>query len=129
MDWSFASDVQSRLELFECEVIVYEKKSHEVSSRNLRLGMVLNGLDRSSLKAHLLLNIGRYASWAEFKQEIVNYRRAVSTVTMGGAAVADGNWCVWRCQQGQEGHNVQELRGKRAHREGVSPERRRRSQA
>jgi len=80
MNWSFAGDVQSRIELFEREVTLYEKKSSEIVSKNLRIGMVLNGLDKGSLKDHLLLNTSRYNTWAEFKNEVIQYRRAVATV-------------------------------------------------
>jgi len=80
MNWSFSGDVQSRIELFEREVLLYEKKSSEHISRNLRIGMVLNGLEKGALKDHLLLNTSRYNTWAEFKAEVIQYRRAVATI-------------------------------------------------
>eukprot|EP00974_Lingulodinium_polyedra_P118413 11167054-Lingulodinium_polyedra.AAC.1 len=39
MNWSFAGDIQSRLELFEREVLRYEARSGEALSLQLRVGM------------------------------------------------------------------------------------------
>ena len=59
-------------------------------SLNLRVGMVLNGLDKGPLKDHLLLNSAKYLTWQEFKSEIVNYQRATQAVAdNGGVAPMD----------------------------------------
>ena len=60
MNWSFAGDNQSRMELFDRELQRYETRARESVSLNLRVGMVLNGLDRGSLKDPLLLNSAKY---------------------------------------------------------------------
>ena len=84
MNWSFAGDIQSRMELFDRELQRYGTRVHEAVSLNLRVGMVLNGLDRGPLKDHLLLNTAKYLTWQEFKSEIVNYRRATQAVADSG---------------------------------------------
>ena len=90
MNWSFAGDIQSRMELFDRELQRYETRAREAVSLNLRVGMVLNGLDRGHLKDHLLLNSAKYLTWQEFKSEIVNYWRATQAVAdSGGAAPMD----------------------------------------
>lgn len=81
MNWGFGGDIQSRLELFERELLRYEARAGESVSLNQRVGMVLNGLDKGTLKDHLLLNSMRYGSWQEFKSEIINYRRATASLT------------------------------------------------
>ena len=87
MNWSFAGDIQSRMELFDRELQRYETRAREAVSLNLRVGMVLNGLDKGPLKDHLLLNSAKYLTWQEFKSEIVNYRRATQTVVDNGGVV------------------------------------------
>ena len=87
MNWSFAGDIQSRMELFDRELQRYETRAREAVSLNLRVGMVLNGLDKGPLKDHLLLNSAKYLTWQEFKSEIVNYRRATQAVADSGGAV------------------------------------------
>ena len=90
MNWSFAGDIQSRMELFDREMQRYETRARESVSLNLRVGMVLNGLDRGPLKDHLLLNSAKYLTWQEFKSEIVNYRRATQAIAdSGGVASMD----------------------------------------
>ena len=84
MNWSFAGDIQSRMELFDRELQRYETRARESVSLNLRVGMVLNGLDRGPLKDHLLLNSAKYLTWQEFKSEIVNYRRATQAIADSG---------------------------------------------
>ena len=59
MNWSFAGDIQSRI-LFDRELQRHETRARESVSLNLRVGMVLNGLDRGPLKDHLLLNSAKY---------------------------------------------------------------------
>ena len=90
MNWSFAGDIQSRMELFDRELQRYETRVREAVSLNLRVGMVLNGLDKGTLKDHFLLNSAKYLTWQEFKNEIVNYRRATQAVAdNGGVAPMD----------------------------------------
>ena len=90
MNWSFAGDIQSRMELFDRELQRYETRARESVSLNLRVGMVLNGLDRGPPQRSLVVNSGKYLTWQEFKSEIVNYRRATQAVAdSGGAAPMD----------------------------------------
>ena len=78
------------MELFDRELQRYETRARESVSLNLRVGMVLNGLDRGPLKDHLLLNSAKYLTWQEFKSEIVNYRRATQAIAdSGGVAPMD----------------------------------------
>ena len=70
MNWSFAGDIQSRMELFDRELQRCETRARESMSLNLRVGMVLNGLDRGT--------------WQEFKSEIVNHQRATQSVADSG---------------------------------------------
>ena len=111
MNWSFAGDIQSRMELFDRELQRYETRARESVSLNLRVGMVLNGLDRGPLKDHLLLNSAKYLTWQEFKSEIVNYLRATQAVAdSGGAAPMDVEW-AGKGTQDQTCHNC----GRRGH--------------
>ena len=88
MNWSFAGDIQRRMELFDRELQRYETRAREAVSLNLRVGMVLNGLDKGHLKDHLLLNSAKYLTWHEFKSEIVNYRRATQAVADSGGVAS-----------------------------------------
>ena len=56
MNWSFAGDIHSRMELFDRELQRYETRAREAVSLNLHVGLVLNGLDKGPLRDHLLLN-------------------------------------------------------------------------
>ena len=56
MNWSFSGNIQALIELFERELIRYEKHASETSILNQRTGMVLNRLDSGPLTDHLLLN-------------------------------------------------------------------------
>ena len=94
LNWSLAGDIQSRMELFDRELQRYETRAREAVSLNLRVGMVLNGLDKGPLKDHLLLNSAKYLTWQEFKSEIVNYRRATQAVADSGGVAPHGCWSI-----------------------------------
>ena len=82
------------MELFDRELQRYETRARESVSLNLRVGMVLNGLDRGPLKDHLLLNSAKYLTWQEFKSEIVNYRRATQAIADSGGVYPHGCWSI-----------------------------------
>eukprot|EP00974_Lingulodinium_polyedra_P132596 11222385-Lingulodinium_polyedra.AAC.1 len=65
--------------MFEQELQDYEEKSGEKLSLQLRVGMVLNGLDEDALRDYVLQNGRKYAKLDEFKTEIVARRRVART--------------------------------------------------
>jgi len=76
MRFSFAGDIQARLELFERSILAWEQKAGETLSANIRIGILLNCLDEgSALREHLILNSSRFTTWQEVKDEVVNIRR------------------------------------------------------
>ena len=76
LNWSLGGDVSARMELFEREVLAYQRKADEELSDTIRIGIVLRQLDESGLRQHLLLNSARMEDWATFKAEIINIRLA-----------------------------------------------------
>ena len=66
MRFSFTGDIQSRMELFERQIGIWEKKAGERLSDQVRIGMVLNSLeDNTTLKDHLVMNSSRFTTWLE----------------------------------------------------------------
>ena len=81
-------------EFFDRELKRYETRARESVSLNLRVGMVLNGLDKGPLENHLLLISAKYLTWQEFISEIVNYRRATKAIADSGG-VAPMDWGIY----------------------------------
>jgi hypothetical protein len=81
LNFDFSGDVLARIEAFERELALYERASGEVVSDGIRVGVVLQRLDESALRQHLLLNSERLAKWADFRAEVVNIRRAQQIVS------------------------------------------------
>jgi hypothetical protein len=77
--WSFSGDIQARLELFERELIRWERKASEKISDQIRIGIVLNSLEEGSLRDHLVMNSSRLETWSAFKEEVTNIKRAQSS--------------------------------------------------
>ena len=79
LNWSFSGDVQARMELFEREILNYQKRSGEEVSHAMRVGIVLRQLEEGPPKQHLLMNQTRLNTWVVFKQEVIDIRRAQAT--------------------------------------------------
>ena len=76
LSFDFSGDVIARVEAFEREVAQYERTSGEDVSDGIRVGVVLQRLEDSPLKQHLLMNSERLARWTDFRSELVCVRRA-----------------------------------------------------
>ena len=80
LNFDFSGDMIAKVEAFERELAQYERTSGEEVSDGIRVGVVLQRLEESSLKQHLLLNAERLSSWADFRSELINVRRAQQIV-------------------------------------------------
>ena len=75
----------SRLETFERDIRAYEKNSGEGLTGSIRIGIVLRNMEDGPLKTHLLFHSERLRRWEDFREELVNIRRA--QVTSGATVV------------------------------------------
>ena len=85
--WNFAGDVLSRLEAFEREVALYTTNTGGTVSDKQCIGLVLNQLDDSALKDHLLMNAASLKDWPLFREELVDIlcvRNAPQPMDVGG---------------------------------------------
>ena len=90
LNFDFSGDVIAKLEAFDREVLQYEQACGEAVSNSIKIGIVLQRLDESSLKQHLLLNAERLAKWPDFRMEVVNIRRAQQVVSGTAQAMEVG---------------------------------------
>ena len=49
---------------------MYEQQSGETVTDNLKIGCVVSGLEKSSLKEHLMVAGAKAQTWAEFMKEV-----------------------------------------------------------
>ena len=113
LSWSFDGDLQGRLELFERHLARFENDSKEKMSDPIKIGIVLRQLTEGPLKQHLLMQSERLQLWPDFRDEIVNIRRAQASLHMpmdigalnkggkGGKGATSSTVC-WTC--GKTGH-------------------------
>ncbi|CAK0847058.1 unnamed protein product [Prorocentrum cordatum] len=80
LNFTFAGDVEDRLELFERDLLRYEQRSGEAISASMRIGIVLRQLEEGPLRQHFLLNATRLAGWEDFRREVTDIRRAQSAI-------------------------------------------------
>ena len=80
MSFDFSGDTIARLEAFERELMTYERASAEVVTDGIRIGVVLQRMEESALKQHLLLNSERLVRWVDFRAELVSVRNAQQVV-------------------------------------------------
>ena len=93
LGWDFSGDMLARVEAFEREVSIYEQSSKEKLTDAIRIGVVFRQLPESQLKQHMILNAERLKTWAEFREEMLNVRRAQAAVAAGsGTAPMDLSW-------------------------------------
>ena len=78
------------LEGFDHKVSVYERESKKVIDDDVKIGTVIRGIDKGSLKEHLLLHSERVESYDEFREEIDTIARAQSAATSAGAPMDIG---------------------------------------
>jgi len=81
LSFDFSGDLIARVEAFERELATYERASNEIVSDGIRVGVVLQRLEDSPIKQHLLMNSERLAKWADFRAELLNVRRAQQVVS------------------------------------------------
>ena len=120
LSWSFDGDLQGRLELFERHLARFENDSKEKMSDPIKIGIVLRQLTEGPLKQHLLMQSERLQLWPDFRDEIVNIRRAQASLHMpmdigalnkggkGGKGASPSTVC-WTC--GKTGHRASDCRG------------------
>ena len=65
-----------KLEDFDMKVGEYEKEAKEALSDNIRIGVVIKGMEKGSLKEHLLLHSERCTTYATFRTEVDTIARA-----------------------------------------------------
>jgi hypothetical protein len=88
MNWDFggADAIMDKLHLFEKALRLYETKTSEIVSDNMRIGIVINQLAKNrdhatkALVEHLVFNADRLATWELVKAEIVNIQHTRSGV-------------------------------------------------
>jgi hypothetical protein len=90
LNFDFSGDVIAKLEAFDREVLSYEQACGEAVSNSIKIGIVLQRLDESALKQHLLLNAERLAKWPDFRMEVVNIRRAQQVVSNAAQSMEVG---------------------------------------
>jgi hypothetical protein len=90
LGWSFAGDVVARLEAFEREVTQWKAVSQETISDGILIGVVMRNLEDGSLKQHLIMNAERLKTWSDFREELVNVRRAQAAAMSGGTPMDIG---------------------------------------
>ena len=82
------------MEAFERALKVYQDKSREVVSDNIRVGIVLNQLAKSTdaynklLAEHLVLNASRLDTWTKFRDEIIDISRSRIAASGGFTGLA-----------------------------------------
>ncbi len=81
LNFDFSGDVIVRLEAFERELSLYEQACGEAVSNCIKISDVLQRLEESTLKQHLLLNSQRLAKWEDFRAEVISIRRAQQVVS------------------------------------------------
>ena len=120
LSWSFDGDLQGRLELFERHLARFENDSKEKMSDPIKIGIVLRQLTEGPLKQHLLMQSERLQLWPDFRDEIVNIRRAQASLHMpmdigarnkggkGGRGATSSAVCWTR---GKTGHRASDCRG------------------
>ena len=74
LSFDFSGDTIARLEAFERELMTYERANAEVVTDGIRIGVVLQRMEESALKQHLLLNSERLVRWVDFRAELVSVR-------------------------------------------------------
>jgi len=79
LSWDFSGDSLIKLESFERALSLYEASSSETVSSTMRSGIVMMRLPDGPLKQHLVMNAARLVDWVDFREEIVNIRRAQLT--------------------------------------------------
>jgi hypothetical protein len=90
LGWSFAGDVVARLEAFEREVTQWKAVSQETISDGILIGVVMRNLEDGNLKQHLIMNAERLKTWTDFREELVNVRRAQAAAAGGGVPMDVG---------------------------------------
>ncbi|CAK0818994.1 unnamed protein product [Prorocentrum cordatum] len=86
LNWDFSGELLTRMEAFEREVSLFEGQTGEQLSNAIKIGIVLQGLLDSPLKQRMILNAERLEQWVQFREEIVNVRRAQAAA----AAISGG---------------------------------------
>ena len=88
MNWDFSGSEQllDKLTLFDKALRIYETKTREIVSDNMRIGIVINQLAKQrdsqtkSLVEHLVFNADRLSTWEAVKAEILNIQQTRSGV-------------------------------------------------
>ena len=71
-------DLLDSLERFEACVAEYEKESGKVVDDDIKIGVVIRGIEKGSLREHLLLHSERTDTFAAFRAELDTIARAQS---------------------------------------------------
>jgi hypothetical protein len=71
-------DLLDSLERFESAVAEYEKEAGKVVDDDIKIGVVIRGIDKGSLREHLLLHSERAATFSAFRAELDTIARAQS---------------------------------------------------
>ena len=119
LSWSFDGDLQGRLEFFERHLARFDNDPKEKMSDSIKIGIVLRQLTEGPLKQHLLTQSERLQPWPDFRDEIVNIRRAQASLRVpmdigapnkggkGGKGAISSTVC-WTC--GKTGHRASDCR-------------------
>jgi hypothetical protein len=78
LSYDMSGEIVQKIEAFERESANYERGSGEVIVDGMKIGVTLRNLEEGPLKQHMLLNADRFKTWIDFRNEIINIKRAMS---------------------------------------------------
>ena len=85
--FNFSGDIESRLEEFDRAISRYDERATGPEARltdAIKVGVVIRNLEEGALRQHLLLNMARLSTWASFRAEVAQIRRAQATLSVSG---------------------------------------------
>jgi len=131
LGYNFNSDnLLDSLEAFEAKIVEYEKEAEKTVDDDIKIGVVIRGIAKGSLREHMLLHSERTETYEAFRAEIDTIARAQAATLLGATPMDvsafgkggvkptkfDGN-----CSNcGKKGHKVKDcfLPGGGAHKPG-----------
>jgi len=105
------------LEDFDMRVNEYEKATGEQLSDNMRIGIVIKGMEKGSLKEHMLLHSERCDTYAAFRSEVETLARAQAAAMLAAqpmdiGAMTAGAKCSYCGKAGHDRANCWALKAK-----------------
>jgi hypothetical protein len=70
LGWEFKGELQDDLEQFDRACLKYQESTKKDLDDDLRIGVVIKGMEAGALREHLLLHSERALTYEEFRQEV-----------------------------------------------------------